>query len=55
MLVGIVHHCDQHVQKHDEGDDVVGAEHGGSYKLSEFMFWFHISHVERNQAKYGPK
>lgn len=54
MLVGVVHHCNEHVQKHDKGDDIVRAKHGGAHKLGKFVFWIHISHIERNQAEYGP-
>lgn len=55
MLIGIVHHGNEHVEENHQGDDVIGAKHGGAHKFSELVVSFDISHVQTNQPKNGPK
>lgn len=54
-LVGVVHHRYEHVQQDHQGDDVVGAEHGGPNKFCEFMPGFHVRDVEIQQTKDRPE
>lgn len=46
QLVGVVHHSDEHVEENHQWDDVVGAEHGGSNKLSKLMPSLHIGYIK---------
>lgn len=55
MLIGIVHHGNQHVEKHNQGNNVIGSKHGGSNKFSELVFWVNVGHIQTNEAKYGPE
>lgn len=55
MLVGIVHHGDEHVEEHHQWNDVVGAEHGGTDKFSELVIRVHVGHVEADQAEDRPE
>lgn len=54
-LIGVVHHGYEHVQQHDERDDVVGTKHSGPNKLCELMSGFHIGDIEIQQTKHRPE
>ena len=51
MLVGVVHHGDEHVEEHHQRNDVVGAEHGGADELGELVVRIHVGHIQADQAK----
>lgn len=51
MLVGVVHHRDEHVEEHHQRDDVVGAEHGGTHKLRELMVRIYVGHVQVDESE----
>ena len=55
VLVGVVHHGDEHVEQHHQGDDVVGAEHGGAHELGELVVCVHVGDVQVDQAEDGPE
>lgn len=55
MLVGIIHHSNEHIKKHHQRDDVVGPKHCGSNKFGEFMFGVNIGHIQGNKTKYRPE
>lgn len=55
VLVGVVHHGYEHVEEHHQWDDVVGAEHGGTDKLSELMVCIHVGHIQADQTKDWPE
>lgn len=54
-LVGVVHHGYEHVQQHNQGDDVVGPKHGGPNKLCELVPGFDVGDVEVQQPKHRPE
>lgn len=55
VLIWVVHHGDEHIEEHHQGDDVIRAEHCGSYKLGELVVGLHVGHVQTDQAEYGPE
>lgn len=54
-LVGVVHHGYEHVQQHDERDDIVGSKHSGSNEFCELMSGFHVGDVEIQQTEHRPE
>lgn len=55
VLVGVVHHGDQHVEEDHQWDDIVGAEHGGANKFSELVVCVHVGDVETDESEDGPE
>ena len=55
VLIGVVHHGDEHVQEHHQWNDVVGSEHGGAHKLGELVVGVHVGDVEADQAEDRPE
>lgn len=55
MLIRVVHHGDEHIEEHHQGDDVIRAEHRGTHKLCELVVSLDVGHVQANQAEYGPE
>lgn len=55
MLIGVVHHGNQHVEKNYQRNNVIGSKHSGSNKLCELVFWVNICHIQTDKAKYGPE
>lgn len=55
MLVGVVHHSDEHVEQNHHGYDTIGAKHGGTHKVSELVARFHIGHIDTDEPEYGPE
>ena len=55
VLIGVVHHGDEHVEENHQRDDVVGAKHGGSHKLCELVVRLNVGDVQTDQAEYGPE
>lgn len=55
MLIRVVHHGDEHIEEHHQGDDVIRAEHCGAYKLRELVVGLDVGDVQIDQAEYGPE
>lgn len=55
MLIRVVHHGDEHIEEHHQGDDVISAKHRGSYKLGELVVGLNVGHVQTDQTEYGPE
>lgn len=55
MLIGVVHHGNQHVEKHYQRNNVVGSKHGGSNKFCKLVIWVNVGHIQTDEAKYGPE
>lgn len=55
VLVGVVHHGDEHVEQHHQRDDVVSAEHGGAHELRKLVVGVHVGHVQVDQTEDGPE
>lgn len=55
MLIGVVHHGNQHVEKHYQRNYVIGSKHGGSNKLCKLVIWVNVGHIQTDEAKYGPE
>ena len=55
VLVGVVHHGDEHVEQHHQGDDVVRPEHGGAHELGELVIGLDVGDVQVDQAEHGPE
>lgn len=55
MLIGIVHHGNEHIEEDHQGDDIIGTKHGGTHKFGELVVSLDIGHIQINQPKNGPK
>lgn len=55
VLVWVVHHSDEHIEEHHQGDDIVSPKHGGTNKLSKMVVWIHVSDIEVDQTKNRPE
>lgn len=55
VLIRVVHHGDEHIEEHHQGDDVISAKHRGSYKLGELVVGLNVGHVQTDQTEYGPE
>lgn len=55
MLIRVVHHGDEHVEKHHQGDDVIRAKHCGSYEFCELVVRFNVGHVQTDETEDGPE
>ena len=54
-MIGVIHHGDQEIEKHDDVDDGEAAEHDETPEPSEFLDSCQLKVVQIYQTKSRPK
>lgn len=55
MLIRIVHHGNEHIEKNHQGDDIIGTKHGGTHKFCELVIGLNVGHIQADQPKNRPE